>query len=223
MKNILYTIILSFLFSSAYAICGDESKLYSGILNTDYDQFNRSERKEFALELLKRTKELDVQLPRLSPKEKEWLGGEIYSGNVERQFIARDSQEYAVHRVTKFFDETINILTDITNDKIKIKKEMVMWSNLAYTFLIYEYDLKKYFTRLVLDRVIKHPSYNEDLEKKYTPEKYKEHLEFSIPHNCKKNAIHIIRRILTRYIDGVDLEDEWGDLKNEEKKRRDGE
>ena len=139
MKNILYTIILCFLFSSStvHAICGDD--LENKINDSGGWTWNTPEkRKKLANLLLDHIKEIDKGIPRLSPKEEEWLEGELNSGDGRRKMEAYDSKEY---NIQKFLNIIIILEKDLVlvRDLTKIpdsKYEIFSWIDIAQTFLL---------------------------------------------------------------------------------------
>ena len=84
---------------------------------------------KYAESLLKYSEELNNQLPRLSPKEEEWLDKEIAGGN-KRHFNAILSKEYKLQQVNIFLDNNIYFLEQIIK-LMGTDLEIYYWSRIA--------------------------------------------------------------------------------------------
>jgi hypothetical protein len=77
---------------------------------------------------------VDKQVPYLSPAEQKWLDGELNSGNgkiTDRYIRATDSQEYAVSTAKSGFALVLIPLNNLSSLKMACKDEVRMWAEVA--------------------------------------------------------------------------------------------
>jgi len=77
---------------------------------------------------------MDLQVPELSPAEKQWLDGELSSGNrkITQKYInTTDSQEYAIDTVKSDFELIIGDLNVLNTPPLACKYEVMLWADVA--------------------------------------------------------------------------------------------
>lgn len=131
-----------FAMTRLFVICsvGSWLALNTGIASANESEWKRfmfqnhrtvADRAAFASYISNQLKvdEFEQVIPKLSPKEEEWLDGELASGNGQRVIAAINSLEYA-KRQARHVVEQVQILTSLI--KQGTDAEFRYWTGLAY-------------------------------------------------------------------------------------------
>ena len=143
----LLTITLT-LGSSGVAVAGEAADLIRKVyleyeLSETHTLTNKSERVDLAKGIHKFCLKYSQAIPRLSPRESDWLESEIRSG---RAINASQTTEY-YKRVTSIISDNCLSLSVELQKSIPVKNEMHLWATLASK--IKSNDFKLYLTELI--------------------------------------------------------------------------
>ena len=113
---------------------------------------------ELAKALLPEIERLEAAIPSLSPREEEWLKGELNQKDLRRSLRATDSREH-VMRVAKWnagsLLGSLRVLTKAVTPRVQ-ERQVDQWAFFVYTLI--EDDAGVHLARLERDGVIKSDS-----------------------------------------------------------------